>query len=92
MGARPQAISDGPSGANENGSTLPMKVRVVEPLGDKMDVYLSTAKHAHVVARIDAHRALAPNQTIAAHFDRDRLHFFEVGDQGAAIAAAPAVS
>jgi multiple sugar transport system ATP-binding protein len=92
MGARPQAISDGPSGANENGSTLPMKVRVVEPLGDKMDVYLSTAKHAHVVARIDAHRALVPNQTIAAHFDRERLHFFEGGEQGAAIVAAPAVS
>src|SRR5262245_13109611 len=70
MGVRPQAISDGPMGANENGCTLRMKVRVVEPLGDKLDLYLATDKHPHVVARIDAHRAPSPNQMIAAHFDR----------------------
>jgi ABC-type sugar transport system ATPase subunit len=92
MGVRPQAISAGPAGANENGCVLPMKVRVVEPLGDKMDVYLSTAKHPHVVARIDAHRALVPNQTISVHFDPHRLHFFEMGDPGAAIVTAPAPS
>jgi multiple sugar transport system ATP-binding protein len=92
LGVRPQALTDGPAGANESGCVLSMKVRVFEPLGDKMDVYLSTAKHPHVVARIDAHRRLSPNQTIAVHFDRDRLHFFEMGDPGTAIVTAPAPS
>src|SRR5205807_7953055 len=53
MGARPQAISGGAGGAagaaggngagKTKGNVLAMKVDVVEPLGDKMDVYLSTS-------------------------------------------------
>jgi len=87
MGVRPQAISEGPIGTSgARGDVLQMKVDVIEPLGDKMDVYLSTPSHRHVVARIDARRELAPDQAISAHFDLDRLHFFEPGELGAALA------
>jgi multiple sugar transport system ATP-binding protein len=92
MGVRPQAISVAPATANDEGSSLPMKVRVVEPLGDKIDLYLATDKHPHVIARIDAHHAPAPNQLIRGYFDRDRLHFFEPGDSGITIATMPAAS
>ncbi len=92
LGVRPQALGDAPAAENENGHVLPMKVRVVEPLGDKMDLYLATEKHPHVVARVDARRTLAPNTRILVRFDLDRLHFFETGDGGAAIAHAPAPS
>jgi multiple sugar transport system ATP-binding protein len=88
LGVRPQALGDEPF-VSERGYTLPMQVRVVEPLGDKMDVYLATEKHPQVVARIDAHRDLSARQQIPVHFDRDRLHFFEVGDPGSTIATAP---
>jgi ABC-type sugar transport system ATPase subunit len=65
-----------------------MKVDVVEPLGDKMDVYLSTPTHRHVIARVEAGRPLSPDQNIQAHFDLDRLHFFDAAEPGALLATA----
>jgi multiple sugar transport system ATP-binding protein len=99
LGARPQAISDGPGGSpggngvtNGKGNVLPMKVEVVEPLGDKMDVYLSTASHGHVIARVEAGRPLVPEQHIGAHFDLNRVHFFDPAEPGGLIATAPPLS
>jgi multiple sugar transport system ATP-binding protein len=93
MGARPQAMRDEPSGSEPGrDDTLPMTVRVVEPLGDKMDVYLSTENHPHVIARVDAHRDLLPNERTSVRFDLDRVHFFELGEPGRALATAPAPS
>jgi len=93
MGARPQAISDEPVGrGKENGCVLPMTVRVVEPLGDKMDVHLSTENHPHVVARIDARHELSTDERIEAHFDMDRVHFFDIGEPGPIVATAPGSS
>jgi multiple sugar transport system ATP-binding protein len=93
MGVRPQAISDRPIGAvGMKDNVLPMKVGVVEPLGDKMDVYLSTSSHERIVAHIDAHRGLVPNETRPMHIDLDRLHFFELGSEGLKLATAPAAA
>jgi len=93
MGVRPQAISDRPIGAaGIKDNVLPMKVAVVEPLGDKMDVYLSTSSHGRIVAHIDAHRGLVPNETRPMHIDLDRLHFFEMGSEGLKLATAPAAA
>ena len=83
LGVRPQALRDGPIGAADaKDNVLAMEVGVVEPLGDKMDVYLSTARHPHVIAHVDAHPGLAPRQTIRVHLDLDRVHFFETGELG----------
>ena len=98
MGARPQALRDsaGPghdAGGDVSGaSSLPMTVNVVEFLGEKMDVYLSTPRHAHVVAHVDAHRGLVPGTTHSIYFDARRLQFFEADEGGATLAVAPAVS
>jgi multiple sugar transport system ATP-binding protein len=93
LGVRPQALTDQArcafAGAD---NVVPMKVTVVEPLGDKMDVHLAIAGHPHVVAHIDAHDGLAPDQVLPIYVDLDRVHFFEPGDGGAnVLAAAPAV-
>jgi multiple sugar transport system ATP-binding protein len=93
MGVRPQAVSDraiGAPGLKDN--VLSMKVAVVEPLGDKMDVYLSTPAHERIVAHIDAHRGLVPNETRPMYIDLDRLHFFELGSEGVKLATAPAAA
>jgi multiple sugar transport system ATP-binding protein len=83
MGVRPQALRDGPApGAVAKDNVLKMVIGVVEPLGDKMDIYLSTAKHRHVIAHVDAHPGLAPHQTIDVHVDLDRTHYFETGELG----------
>jgi len=89
MGLRPEAFSDANEGRfhrAEGGNTLDMKVGVVEPLGDKMDVYLSTPDHGHIVARIDADRPHEPGETQPFYVDLTRLHFFEPGPDGANLA------
>jgi multiple sugar transport system ATP-binding protein len=87
MGVRPQAVSDEPYVANGGGAdfTLQMRVTVVEFLGDKMDVYLSTARHPQVIAHVDAHQGLSINETRGMHFDPNRLQYFEADERGAAI-------
>jgi multiple sugar transport system ATP-binding protein len=83
MGVRPQALRDGPIGSGSvKNNVLSMEIGVVEPLGDKMDVYLSTARHRHVIAHIDAHPGLVSKTTIEIHVDLDRTHFFETGELG----------
>jgi len=93
LGIRPQAISDRPhatDGMKDN--IIEMKVGVIEFLGDKMDVYISTTNHSHVIAHIDAHRGLVPGDTRPMHFDLNRMHFFELGELGAKLATAPAAA
>jgi multiple sugar transport system ATP-binding protein len=83
MGVRPQALRDAaPAGATAKDNVLAMRIDVVEPLGDKMDIYLSTSRHRHVIAHVDAHAGLVPHQTIDVHVDLDRTHFFEPGELG----------
>jgi multiple sugar transport system ATP-binding protein len=83
MGVRPQALRDAASaGAGGKDNVLAMQIGVVEPLGDKMDIYLSTARHRHVIAHVDAHPGLTPHQTIDIHVDLERTHFFETGELG----------
>jgi multiple sugar transport system ATP-binding protein len=90
MGVRPQAISDRPLGSGEGaGNVLAMKVGVVEPLGDKMDIHLSTARHPRVIAHIDAHTGVAAGEERRIYFDLNRLHFFEEGELGSKLASAP---
>ncbi len=91
LGIRPQAISDRPHAiAGMTDNILEMKIGVIEFLGDKMDVYISTAHHTHIIAHIDAHRGIVPNETRPMHFDLNRMHFFELGELGAKLATAPA--
>jgi multiple sugar transport system ATP-binding protein len=87
MGVRPQSVSDEPYLANGAGAdfTLPMRVTVIEFLGEKMNVYVSTTRHPHVVAHIDAHRGLSIDETRAMYFEPDRLQYFEADERGAAI-------
>jgi multiple sugar transport system ATP-binding protein len=92
MGVRPQAISDVAHAGGADNSSLDMKVGVVEFLGDKMEVYVSTASHRHVVAHIDAHRGISPNETLRMHLDPNRLQFFEADQAGNVLASAPVVS
>jgi hypothetical protein len=65
---------------------------VVEFLGDKMEVYVSTAQHPHVIAHIDARRGIVPKETIRMYLDPGRLQFFEADPMGKALASAPVAS
>ena len=83
MGVRPEAMSlrgEGRFGGEDN--ILPLKVKVVEPLGEKMDVYASTEGHPHIVARVDAEGGLEPGQNVDMHLDMGKIHIFESDKAG----------
>lgn len=83
MGVRPESINDEPTGRFAGtGNVIRFTINVTEPLGDKMDLYLVTPNHDHVVARIDAHRGLETGEALDFYLDMDRVHFFEPGDTG----------
>jgi len=83
LGVRPEALSDAPHARfDTHHNAIPMTVRLVQPLGDTMHVYLATAKHAHVVASLTAFQGLSVGDTLPIHVDLGRLHFFDKGELG----------
>jgi len=89
MGVRPEAVilpRPGESAAAAAVS-LPMKLWLLQPLGAKMDVYLSTSRHERIVAHVDAHGGLGVGATLPVVLDMDRVHFFEPGEAGRSLAS-----
>jgi len=81
MGIRPEhfylhALAGGES------CEIEVKLNVVEPLGNDMDVYAQTEVGNLVVARVEARSGLAPEMAITLYGDSRRMHFFETGETG----------
>jgi multiple sugar transport system ATP-binding protein len=87
MGVRPESLAD-PSHARfkTEGSALRFRVTLVQPLGDKMDVYLATDQHPKAIAQVDAHTPVKAGDTLHVCFDMNRVHFFEPGEVGVKLA------
>jgi multiple sugar transport system ATP-binding protein len=83
IGVRPEAMSDKTHArfVTED-NQLNMKVTLVQPLGHKMDVYLSTEKHPRSVAQIDSYSGVRAGEAMPVFFDMQRVHFFEPGENG----------
>jgi multiple sugar transport system ATP-binding protein len=87
LGARPEAMSDGTNArfatrdGNQN-AALDMQVELIQLLGDKMDVHLSTSSHPHIVAQLDSEAKVALGERLKLYFDPNRIHFFEPGENG----------
>jgi len=87
LGVRPEAISDKTHARFQTeDNQLDMQVTLVQPLGHKMDVYLSTERHPRVVAQIDSNAELRRGESLAMYFDMSRVHFFEPGENGRKLA------
>jgi len=83
LGARPEAMAltaEGRFAGDEN--SIKTNLVVSEPLGEKMDLYLSTGQHGRVVARVDARRDLEPEQEITLNLDMKKVHVFGPGETG----------
>jgi multiple sugar transport system ATP-binding protein len=90
LGARPEAMADKAHARFVTGdNVLTMKVTLVQPLGDRMDIALATERHPHSIAQVPAHKGVAPGQTLPVYFDPARIHFFEPGEVGKRIATNP---
>jgi multiple sugar transport system ATP-binding protein len=95
LGVRPEHLSLRPvSGADGLVVSQPLDVRVavVEPLGGSVDLYMSTARHNDVVARVESPAGeglaafgggmAAVGMAATVHLDVRRAHLFEPGDAG----------
>jgi multiple sugar transport system ATP-binding protein len=78
LGIRPEHFSLSPT---VGGATMQATLNVVEPLGNDMDVYLSTHLNDYVVARVKAASGLTMGAT-TVYVDVSRVHFFEPGATG----------
>ncbi|MBC8132528.1 MAG: sn-glycerol-3-phosphate ABC transporter ATP-binding protein UgpC [Deltaproteobacteria bacterium] len=95
LGIRPESLAEGhrtPPGsaagvdAGAKNAQLSMQVALVQPLGDRMNVYLATAKQENIIAQVSADAKLHAGDTVPVSFDMNRAHFFAPGDAGAALA------
>jgi len=88
LGVRPEhLIPEGATGgsgstAGAGPAAIPTTVNVVEPLGDRMDVYLTTPWGARLIANIDPHIRLAVDQSVRMVADVEQVHVFEPGQTG----------
>ncbi len=88
LGVRPETLVPSRQGASD--AELRLAVEVVEPLGERMDVFARTARHGHIVCRVDARRRIAEGSNVTMYVDMERVHFFEPGDEGRNLSLPPA--
>ncbi len=81
LGLRPQMLHVA-TGGEAPGRQMKMNVRVTEPLGDAIDVFVGTPKHTHIVARVPGHSHVTIGQTSVFTVDMEAAHFFEPGEFG----------
>ena len=81
LGIRPQALRPA-SGAP---GSFEVRVNVVEPLGDTIDIHGATNAGSPVVARIPATHAVAAGQPARFTLDPESIHLFEPGEFGASL-------
>ena len=81
VGIRPDGLSPADAGA-ATGATLPLRVSVVEPLGDRMDVTGACGRYPRVVSRVHAKARVAEDSICAMVMDPAQMHYFEADDKG----------
>ncbi len=91
LGARPEALSLVPEGrfaGQEN--SISGTASVIEPLGDRMDVYFSSDEHSHLICRTDATHAMeiAPLSPLRVYLALDKCHLFDADSAGRNISLA----
>jgi multiple sugar transport system ATP-binding protein len=83
LGVRPESMSfrlrDGETGTD---NAMNVSISVVETLGDKMDVYIQTPRHPHIVCRVEASRELKDGLSLPVYLNMDQVHVFEPGEDG----------
>ncbi|HEY8665814.1 MAG TPA: sn-glycerol-3-phosphate ABC transporter ATP-binding protein UgpC [Tepidisphaeraceae bacterium] len=82
LGIRPEHLLLRPPAGEAATAPLNVKVNVIEPLGNDMDVYMNTNLHEHVVARVEAESGLQINSRADLWVDLRKIHFFEPGETG----------
>ena len=80
MGVRPEAIELGPFDSRKDAACL--VVRLVQPLGPRMDVQLVTPRQTRLMAQVPTRGDLRANGAVDVRLDSSKVHFFEPGPLG----------
>ena len=88
LGIRPECLSPDNSGqfAGE-GNSMQLKVNLVEPLGEKVDLFLSAEGNDHIICRTEAHRfgRIPPGSVVQFYLNMERAHLFLPGEDGKSV-------
>lgn len=66
---------------NNEDQTIPLKIVVVEPLGNTMDIYCTTSQDQQLVARVRA-ESIQESTQVNMYLDMQKTHIFDLGDHG----------
>jgi multiple sugar transport system ATP-binding protein len=81
LGIRPESIFPQKIEGMEN-NNIEAVVSVVEPLGDRMDAYLTTMANEKLIVNIDPHTKIKVDEKIIIYLNVNKIHIFEPGDIG----------
>lgn len=81
LGVRPEALRIVTGGADAF-PTFAATVRVVEPLGDRQDIFVHTAKGDELVARLETDEQCSVGDSVRLGIRPEAMHFFEPGESG----------
>jgi multiple sugar transport system ATP-binding protein len=79
IGIRPDALS--PAAESDAGSSLRVQVAVVEPLGDRIDLFVTTPGNHSLVCRVDSPCSERAGSSLTMKVDMKRVHFFATDGQ-----------
>ena len=81
LGVRPEHLAvDKIAGQSDN--SIKASVVVVEPLGDRKDVYLTTENGQKFIANLDPHIDIQMEQQVNMFIDINKAHIFKPTDTG----------
>lgn len=80
LGVRPEDLSFQPR--SNDTAKLSLRLKVVEPLGREMDVYMASNLRDGIVARVEAHTGLIMDTLSDVYVDLRKIHVFEPGPTG----------
>jgi len=87
LGMRAEALQLGPFAQPRPACEMHMDVKLVQLLGERMDVHLVTHRRRQVVAQVPVRTDLRAGRSVAVRIDPSKLHFFEPGPLGKSLAA-----
>jgi multiple sugar transport system ATP-binding protein len=92
LGVRPEALAPASHARFEQraDNRIDLKIWLVQPLGDRADVYGTTPGGQRLVAQLEASAGALVGETLPTYVDLDRVHFFDSDAVGRSLASKPA--
>lgn len=85
LGIRPEALALQPQG--ENDSRIQVRIRMIEPMGDRKNLHMTTLAQVKLVGRVDSRVTVFEGQELPMFLDWERAYVFEPGESGVNVTA-----